>query len=160
MIGTELIAFLRAAGHDVYRFVRKPTDKPNEIYLHPEYGISDASVLEKFDTVINLAGESVAGKRWTEMQKGRIYESRIRTTTHLVQAFERLEKPPELLISASAIGFYGENSHRALTETRLWIVPHIPNPIFNIGSFVLSHRKIRRRTQSRANRYKNRPRFC
>lgn len=117
LIGTAFTTFLRAAGHEVHRFVRKPTEKAYEIYLHPEYGIADASVLEGFDAVVNLAGENVAGGRWTEARKGRIYESRIRTTGHLVQVLERLEKPPEVFISASAIGFYGESSHRAFTET-------------------------------------------
>lgn len=118
LIGKELTIFLQSAGHEVIRFVRQPNTKSkSEIYLHPDLGIAQPKQLEGIDAVINLAGENVGGGRWTDARKQRIYESRINTTTHLVNALEKLERQPEVFISASAVGYYGENTHRPFTET-------------------------------------------
>ncbi len=73
--------------------------------------------LEGKDAVIHLAGASVAGKRWTENYKKEIYDSRINTTRNLVTSIEKCEQKPEVLISASAIGFYGEKGDSILDET-------------------------------------------
>ena len=73
--------------------------------------------LEGKDAVIHLAGVSVAGKRWTPTYKKEIYDSRINTTRNLVLSIEKCEQKPEVFISASAIGFYGERGDSILSET-------------------------------------------
>lgn len=73
--------------------------------------------LEGKDAVIHLAGTSVAGKRWTQDYKKEIYDSRIKTTRNLVSSIEKCKQKPEIFISASAIGFYGEREDSILTET-------------------------------------------
>jgi len=76
-----------------------------------------SSFLEGKDAVIHLAGASVAGKRWTPSYKKEIYDSRINTTRNLVSSIEKCKQKPEVFISASAIGFYGEREDNILTET-------------------------------------------
>jgi uncharacterized protein (TIGR01777 family) len=66
--------------------------------------------------VINLAGESIFGQRWTDEVKNRIYESRINTTRSLVEAMEASEERPDLFISASAVGIYGDSGDELLDE--------------------------------------------
>jgi len=73
--------------------------------------------LEGKDAVIHLAGASVAGKRWNQSYKKEIYDSRINTTRNLVSSIEKCEQKPEVFISASAIGFYGERKDSILSET-------------------------------------------
>ncbi|NCS80524.1 MAG: TIGR01777 family protein [Ignavibacteria bacterium] len=73
--------------------------------------------LEGKDAVIHLAGASVAGKRWNQSYKKEIYDSRINTTRNLVSSIEKCEQKPEVFISASAIGFYGEREDSILSET-------------------------------------------
>ena len=73
--------------------------------------------LEGKDAVIHLAGASVAGKRWNQSYKKEIYDSRINTTRNLVSSIEKCEQKPEVFISASAIGFYGEKEDSILSET-------------------------------------------
>lgn len=76
-----------------------------------------SSFLEGKDAVIHLAGASVAGKRWTQDYKKEIYDSRINTTRNLVSSIDKCIQKPEVFISASAIGFYGEREDDILTET-------------------------------------------
>lgn len=73
--------------------------------------------LEGKDAVIHLAGASVAGKRWTPSYKKEIYDSRINTTRNLVSSIDKCKQKPEVFISASAIGFYGDRGDSILTET-------------------------------------------
>ena len=70
------------------------------------------------DVVINLAGESLAGKRWTTGVKKRLYESRIDTTRSLVSSMKQLDIKPELFLSASAVGYYGDCGDEIVTEKR------------------------------------------
>lgn len=73
--------------------------------------------LDSFDAVINLCGEPIADKRWTKKQKQRICESRWQPTRKLVDLFKRSLTPPEVFISGSAIGFYGDTGERKTVET-------------------------------------------
>ncbi len=68
------------------------------------------------DAVINLAGESIAGGRWTEKRKKRILDSRVQSTTALVSAINKIEKKPSVLLQASAIGYYGANADKIFDE--------------------------------------------
>jgi uncharacterized protein (TIGR01777 family) len=83
----------------------------------PEKGLPPAEAFEGVDAVFNLAGEPVAEGRWTDAKKQRIHDSRAVGTRHLVQALGRLERKPKVLVSASAVGFYGNRHDDVLDET-------------------------------------------
>ncbi|MFM8577410.1 MAG: NAD-dependent epimerase/dehydratase family protein, partial [Planctomycetaceae bacterium] len=82
----------------------------------PLKGPPPPGALDGIDTVFHLAGESVAEGRWTVAQKRRIEESRTLGTRHLVLGIERAASPPRVLVSASAVGFYGNRGDEELTE--------------------------------------------
>jgi len=117
--GTGLLgnAFARAAsgaGYAVTVLSRKAT--PGAIRWDPGAGSLDASAIEGFDAVVHLAGENIAAGRWTVTQKKRILDSRVQGTQLLSSTLSQLKHPPSVLISASAIGFYGDCGDRTLTE--------------------------------------------
>lgn len=123
LIGSALIGRLVADGHSVARLVRRPTARPAgvgevaEIPWDPMAGLLEPSALDGLDVVVHLAGESVAGGRWTEARKAAIRDSRVLGTRTLVQAMRRAARPPRVLVSASAIGYYGDvPGDAALTE--------------------------------------------
>jgi uncharacterized protein len=115
-IGSALVPFLRAGGHEVYILTRSPRKKnPYEIAWNPSMGSIDVEPLEGLDAVIHLAGESIIGP-WTESKRMAIYGSRVHGTTILSQALAGLDSPPAVLISASAAGIYGDRGEERLTE--------------------------------------------
>src|SRR4051794_34420200 len=117
LVGTALTPALKAKGHEVYRLTRTTPDKTaGEISWNPQQGTIDAKGLEGLDAVVHLAGENIAEGRWTDEKKARIRESRVRGTRTLSEALAALTRPPETLISASAIGFYGDRGAAVLTE--------------------------------------------
>lgn len=116
LVGTTLSALLKAGGHDVYALVRRAARKATEISWYPDDGSIDSDKLEGFDAVIHLAGESIAGRRWNEAFKQTVLTSRINSTRLLATALCRLKSPPAVLISASAIGIYGDRGQNVLTE--------------------------------------------
>lgn len=116
LIGSALVPFLTTGGHDVLRMVRTRTDAEDAIYWNPETGAIEAEKLEGLDAVIHLAGEPVYALRWTEAKKRRILRSRAVGTRLIAEALARLEHPPRLLLSASAIGYYGDRGADVLDE--------------------------------------------
>ena len=84
---------------------------------NPLQGPPPASALEGIDTVFHLAGESVAEGRWTTAQKQRIRDSRVIGTRHLVQGLRQSSQRPAVLVSASAVGYYGNRGNDELTES-------------------------------------------
>ena len=122
LIGTELTQTLSRECHQLTSLVRevKPASPGAVKFMRwdVERGeIEHASGLEAHDAVIHLAGESVAEGRWTEERKRRIRDSRVKGTRLLVETLARLNKPPKLFLSASAIGFYGaDRRDETLTE--------------------------------------------
>jgi uncharacterized protein len=119
LIGSSLIPFLTTGGHSVVRLVRAPPAGATEgetVLWDPVAGRLDASALEGFDAVIHLAGEGLMGFRWTEAKKARIRDSRINGTRLLCEALASLKKPPRVLLSASAVGFYGHRGSEILHE--------------------------------------------
>jgi uncharacterized protein (TIGR01777 family) len=109
LIGSVLVTDLTAAGHEVTRVVRSAgAVGAGEINWDPAAGKIDAAGLEGHDAVIHLAGESIAGL-WTRSKKRRILESRVRGTRLLCETLARLGKPPRILLSASAVGYYGDH---------------------------------------------------
>ena len=122
LIGTELTQTLSRECHQLTSLVRevKPASRDAVKFMRwdVERGeIEHASGLEGHDAVIHLAGESVAEGRWTEERKRRIRDSRVKGTRLLVETLARLNKPPKIFLSASAIGFYGaDRRDETLTE--------------------------------------------
>lgn len=115
-IGTALINFLQSKGHEVYRLVRKQEEKTNNaVYWDPDNGLCPSDNLEGYDAVINLSGENVAC-RWTEAKKESILQSRVKSTKVLSACLAELQKPPAVLINASAMGYYGNQGDNILTE--------------------------------------------
>lgn len=116
LIGSALCAFLSSGGHSIYRFVRKPSSLDEQSVLLPQsVNHPPLNRMEGFNAIIHLAGESITG-RWTESKKQRIRISRIDGTRLLCENLARLKNPPSTLISASAIGFYGNRGEESLTE--------------------------------------------
>jgi uncharacterized protein (TIGR01777 family) len=115
LIGRSLIPFLTAGGHRIRRVVRGQAAS-GDIAWDPTGGRLDAAALEGVDAVIHLAGESIAGARWSDEQKRRILDSRIQGTTLLAETLARLTRPPRVLISASAVGIYGDRGDELVTE--------------------------------------------
>ena len=116
LIGTELVRRLRAEGHTVVRLVRSaPAPGSGDVRWDPGAGRIDAVGLAGVDAVVHLAGESV-GQRWSEARKARIRHSRVEGTRLLAQALADLPSRPRVLVSASAVGFYGDRGDQAVDE--------------------------------------------
>ncbi|PYS46597.1 MAG: TIGR01777 family protein [Acidobacteria bacterium] len=117
LVGSALIPSLKSKGHQVVRLVRStPKDSATEVYWNPEKGTLDADDLEGIDAAVHLAGENLAEGRWTDEKKRRILESRVKGTRLLSETLGKLERKPEVLVSASAVGFYGNRGDEILTE--------------------------------------------
>jgi uncharacterized protein (TIGR01777 family) len=117
LVGSALVPFLNSGGHRVTRLVRsKPRAAEAYALWDPEAGTIDASSLEGLDAVVHLAGESIAAGRWTAARKARILESRVKGTNLLTGTLAGLSQPPKVLVSASAVGFYGDRGDEVLRE--------------------------------------------
>jgi uncharacterized protein (TIGR01777 family) len=118
-IGSSLIPFITTGGHRVIRFIRHPVSDGNNfknvksIQWNPSSSVSLNG--ENIDAVVNLAGENIFG-RWTKKKKKRIFDSRVNTTQSLCKLLSSLDKPPKVLVSASATGYYGDRGDEILTE--------------------------------------------
>ena len=115
LVGSALVPFLAAGGHEVVRLGRTAPGA-GDIRWDPDAGALDTAGLEGFDGVVHLAGENIASGRWTEARKHRIKESRVKGTSLLAATLAGLERPPRVLVSASAIGYYGDRGDEELTE--------------------------------------------
>jgi uncharacterized protein (TIGR01777 family) len=108
MVGTALVAYLKSKGHYVTA-LKRTVGGPNAFQsVSPDY-------LEDFDAVINLAGENIAAKRWTEAQKKLIIDSRVSTTTCLAKALAQT-KSAKVFLNASAVGIYGNRGSETINE--------------------------------------------
>jgi uncharacterized protein (TIGR01777 family) len=125
-IGSSLIPFLTTGGHRVVRLMRSPTSPDNDrslknvksIQWNPLSTHAHTSSLndnDNIDAVVNLAGENIFG-RWTKEKKKRIFDSRVNTTKSLCKLLSSVDKPPKVLVSASATGYYGDRGDEILTE--------------------------------------------
>ncbi len=116
LLGRALSARLRAAGHTVRPLVRSETaGSPEAIPWDPEREVLDPAVLGQMDAVIHLAAEPIA-HRWTPERKRRIRESRVRGTETIARAIAAARRPGLLLLSASAVGIYGDRGDEVLNE--------------------------------------------
>ena len=117
LIGSMLTTFLESKNHQIIKLVRKDTDvHEDEIAWDLHKGIVNLKKMENLDAVIHLAGENVSNGRWTEEKKKSILDSRVMGTLVLCRAIASLKNPPKVLISASAIGYYGSRGDEILTE--------------------------------------------
>ena len=103
-IGSALVPVLERDGHEVVRVPRR------------QDGDLDVAALDGAEAVIHLAGEGVAAKRWSPEQKRRVLESRTRGTTAVAEAMARMAPRPRVLLSGSAVGYYGDRRDEILTE--------------------------------------------
>lgn len=117
LIGSALASALTGGGATVARLVRGAA-KPDaaRITWDPPSGEIDRAALEGFDAVIHLAGENIASGRWTAARKAKIRDSRIQGTRLLAEALSELRSPPQVFVSASAIGYYGNRGDEVLNE--------------------------------------------
>ncbi|MFC2174008.1 TIGR01777 family oxidoreductase, partial [Acidobacteriota bacterium] len=117
LIGSALFPFLENQGITVKRLGRARAGQAcTGPSWDPEQGALDSRVFDGMDAVIHLAGESIAQGRWTAGRKARIRDSRVRSTRLLSETLARLDRPPESLLCASAVGYYGYAGDTALTE--------------------------------------------
>ncbi len=117
LIGSALISTLTTAGHDVVRLVRSaPKSDGSEVYWDPESERIDTVGLEGMDAVVHLAGENIGSGRWTRNKKARIFDSRVKGTRLLCESLANLNHPPQVLICASAIGYYGSRGTEVMNE--------------------------------------------
>ena len=115
LVGKALAAHLVSQGHVVTGLVRGAA-ADSEIHWDPEAGTIDTSSLGELDGVVHLAGENIAAGRWNEDKKARIRDSRVEGTGLLARTLSEMENPPEVMVSASAIGFYGDRGDQVLEE--------------------------------------------
>lgn len=115
LIGTALVGYLKSEGHTVQRLVRRTPVAPDEVQWDPRTGFVDLEPLRGVDAIIHLAGVGVGDKRWSKKYKAEILNSRLLGTTAIANAVTELK--PEVFISASAIGWYGESGNRAVVES-------------------------------------------
>jgi uncharacterized protein len=116
LIGTALIPRLRADGHRVLRLVRGDPEGADDVRWDPDAGTIDAAGLEGVDAVVHLAGAGIGDKKWTPQRKQLVLESRTRGTGLLARTLAGLDRKPSVLVSASAIGYYGNRGDDILTE--------------------------------------------
>ncbi len=109
LIGTQLCAFLSGGGHQVTRLVRRAPSSPDELAWDPAAGRIDADGLRGVDAVVHLAGEGI-GARWSDAHKRRVLDSRVDGTGLLARTLAAMDGGPRVLVSGSAIGWYG--AHR------------------------------------------------
>jgi len=117
LIGTALVAHLRAQGHQVLRLVRRPAGAADEMTWDPAAGRVDLGRLAGVQAVVHLAGAGVGDHRWTTAYRAVILDSRVQGTGTIARAVAELDPAPAVLVSASAIGFYGDTGDRVVDET-------------------------------------------
>ncbi len=116
LIGTALKGALHAAGHRLVPMIRS-REAGEGIYWDPDRGEIDSAGLEGVGAVVHLAGEGIGNRRWNDQHKAKVKESRRVGTTLLAETLAKLGKPPRVLVSGSAVGYYGDRGDEVLTES-------------------------------------------
>jgi len=116
LIGTALKRVLDKAGHRMVPMVRSQASG-DAIHWDPDRGDIDADGLEGVGAVVHLAGEGIGDRRWNEAHKAKVKESRRKGTSLLAETLAKLNKAPKVLVSGSAVGYYGDRGDEVLTES-------------------------------------------
>jgi len=118
MVGKKLINALHLNGHSIAVLSRKATKIPNaKVFTWDVYKQTiDKECLNGIDTIIHLAGEGIADKKWTKERKQQIIDSRVKSTELLLKTIKETGSPVRNFISASAVGYYGDSGEEILTE--------------------------------------------
>jgi uncharacterized protein len=116
LIGKALVRALRDEGLTVIRLVRRPAAADDEVRWDPFGGV-DSGALEGVDSVVHLAGAGIGDHRWTETYKREVRDSRVEGTRTLARALAGLSRRPAVLVSGSAVGFYGDTGDVAVDES-------------------------------------------
>ncbi|WP_223690916.1 TIGR01777 family oxidoreductase [Leifsonia poae] len=119
MIGTELSAQLTAAGHEVWRLVRRRPTTDSEFNWAPAARMVDFTLMERVDAVVNLAGASLSRLPWTKAYERQILSSRLEATHTLTDAMRMAGRAPAVFVSGSAVGYYGDRPGQKLTENAI-----------------------------------------
>jgi uncharacterized protein len=117
LIGSALVAALRDDGHDVVRFVRRTPAAPDELPWDPSRRELDPARLSDVDAVVNLAGAGIGDKRWTEQRKRLLLSSRVDATETVSTALAAADDRARILVSASAVGWYGDTGDQPVDES-------------------------------------------
>ena len=117
LVGTALSPRLREAGHQVTALVRRKPRDVGERQWDPTAGQLPVTLLDGCDALIHLAGDNIGAGRWTAAKKQRVRESRVQGTELLAKLIHELDHPPQTLIVASAVGYYGDRGDEVLTES-------------------------------------------
>jgi uncharacterized protein (TIGR01777 family) len=116
-LGSAVVEALRSDGHEVRRLVRRVPSASDEVQWDPHAGTVDIGALAGTDAVIHLAGAGVGDQRWTAAYKEEILRSRIEGTRTIATVCAQLEPRPKVLLSSSAIGYYGDTGDSAVDES-------------------------------------------
>jgi uncharacterized protein (TIGR01777 family) len=116
LLGSALVPFLTTGGHEVVRLVRRAPKAKDEVRWDPGAGEIDAAALEGVDAIVNLSGENIAGGRWTDARKALLRSSRVGPTGLLARTLAGLKHKPKVLVSASAVGYYGDRGDAWVNE--------------------------------------------
>ncbi|MET7932095.1 TIGR01777 family oxidoreductase [Streptomyces sp. NPDC005322] len=117
LIGTALVRSLLEDGHQVVRLVRRPPRGEGEVEWDPQRQWVDTAGLTGCEAVVHLAGAGVGDRRWTDAYKKEIRDSRVLGTATIAEAVASLDTPPRVLVSGSAVGYYGDTGERAVDES-------------------------------------------
>ncbi|MEM8607707.1 MAG: TIGR01777 family oxidoreductase [Myxococcota bacterium] len=117
LVGSALVPALGANGFDVVRLVRRDPSAPDEVRWDPAGGTLDSGALGGVVGAVHLAGDNIAEGRWTEAKKQRVRESRVQGTELVAQALAQQSPLPRFLVSASAIGYYGNRDDEVVDES-------------------------------------------
>ena len=117
LVGTEVAAQLRALGHVPVQLTRSQPKGPEEVFWNPATGELDPTVMEQIDAVVNLAGATTGKIPWTKKYMREIIDSRINSTNTLVKAINSAKNKPQVLVSGSASGIYGDRGNQWLDES-------------------------------------------
>ncbi len=115
LVGKALVSHLGGQGVRITRLVRR-RPQAGEVFWNPSANNVDPGLLSGCDAVVHLAGENIANGRWNKAKKKRICQSRVESTRLLSATLAAAEKPPQVLVSASAIGYYGETGDQLVDE--------------------------------------------
>lgn len=116
LVGRALVPAMLANGFEVLRLVRREPAGPDEARWDPSTGSVDEAALEGIVGAVHLAGDNIAEGRWSDAKKKRVRESRVLGTKLLAGALSRLSPLPRFLVSASAIGYYGDRGDQVVDE--------------------------------------------